>query len=529
MFCAPNAKFLRSNTLRKIRFVDFHVACPRRLHNATVRVASRRPDDVGGISAGYHCRGLCSVTDSLACCAARTLARDHPQCLRLGFYPPSHQCLRLGFRRFHLSPRRSRQGGARWRWAGARQKVLRRRRMDRHPRSDRAHRPRDRCVVSFQPTIAEVDLVWRQEEQAMLLRMLNIDMCAPTVSTIFLTPFRWQHGARQGDVHQAGQARCLRHHWLTFARARRKGCRRRALGGKQRQGNESAIFCCIQYVQQIAAFNNLKLFLCIEGKEHAARSRQSQKHQLFRQGLSGRARYAGRARQQCWCHGDSLEGANRRWVRKADGCVCLSLSLSLFQSIVWLVDLTFSKYTLMNVHACVRAGGVVRASVVTIGEMTGINHFGHFHLTSLLMPQLKAAGKATGDARIVNLSSQAHQIAFDGMNFDDLQSQALSLSFSFCLSLPLMFLFLVFLFLSLSLARSLSLALSLSRSLSHTNTHTYTHKHTHRRTTTPGKRMGRVNSPIFCFRASFPANSRSRRKALLCRHARVRQMCPGSQ
>jgi len=53
----------------------------------------------------------------------------------------------------------------------------------------------------------------------------------------------------------------------------------------------------------------------------------------------------------------------------------------------------------------------------------GINHFGHFHLTSLLMPQLKAAGKSTGDARIVNLSSQAHQIAFEGMQFDDLQSQ----------------------------------------------------------------------------------------------------------
>jgi NAD(P)-dependent dehydrogenase (short-subunit alcohol dehydrogenase family) len=56
-------------------------------------------------------------------------------------------------------------------------------------------------------------------------------------------------------------------------------------------------------------------------------------------------------------------------------------------------------------------------------KQLGINHFGHFHLTNLLMPQLKAAGKATGDARIINLSSEAHQIAFNGMNWDDLQSE----------------------------------------------------------------------------------------------------------
>jgi len=40
----------------------------------------------------------------------------------------------------------------------------------------------------------------------------------------------------------------------------------------------------------------------------------------------------------------------------------------------------------------------------------GINHLGHFHLTNLLMPSLLAAGKATGDARVVCVSSEGHQV-----------------------------------------------------------------------------------------------------------------------
>ncbi len=47
----------------------------------------------------------------------------------------------------------------------------------------------------------------------------------------------------------------------------------------------------------------------------------------------------------------------------------------------------------------------------------GTNHFGHFELTRLLVPQLAAAGRANGEARIVNLSSAGHILG--DVDFDD--------------------------------------------------------------------------------------------------------------
>ncbi len=48
----------------------------------------------------------------------------------------------------------------------------------------------------------------------------------------------------------------------------------------------------------------------------------------------------------------------------------------------------------------------------------GVNHLGHFLLTQLLLDRVKASAPA----RIVNLSSDAHRSARDGLDFDDLQT-----------------------------------------------------------------------------------------------------------
>lgn len=71
------------------------------------------------------------------------------------------------------------------------------------------------------------------------------------------------------------------------------------------------------------------------------------------------------------------------------------------------------------------AGGIwsERATTAQGFEQTfGVNHLGHFYLTTLLIDRL-ALSAATEPSRVVNLSSVGHHAAFGGMRWDDLQSE----------------------------------------------------------------------------------------------------------
>ena len=51
--------------------------------------------------------------------------------------------------------------------------------------------------------------------------------------------------------------------------------------------------------------------------------------------------------------------------------------------------------------------------------MFGVNHLGHFLLTSLLLDRIRSSAPA----RIINLSSAGYRMAPEGLNFEDLQSE----------------------------------------------------------------------------------------------------------
>ncbi|MEZ4248743.1 MAG: SDR family oxidoreductase [Polyangiales bacterium] len=86
-----------------------------------------------------------------------------------------------------------------------------------------------------------------------------------------------------------------------------------------------------------------------------------------------------------------------------------------------------------KLHVLVNNAGLVldsRTTTVEGFETTfGVNHLGHFLFTQLLLGALKKAAKEDREARIVNVSSDAHRWARRGLDWDDLQSEKKYASF----------------------------------------------------------------------------------------------------
>jgi len=90
-----------------------------------------------------------------------------------------------------------------------------------------------------------------------------------------------------------------------------------------------------------------------------------------------------------------------------------------------------TKFQALNLplHILVNNAGIMMTpyghSADGFEQQMGTNHVGHFHLTSLLMPQLRAAGAQdpASPARVVNVASMGHQFA--NMTTDNLRTNVL--------------------------------------------------------------------------------------------------------
>jgi NAD(P)-dependent dehydrogenase (short-subunit alcohol dehydrogenase family) len=100
----------------------------------------------------------------------------------------------------------------------------------------------------------------------------------------------------------------------------------------------------------------------------------------------------------------------------------LDLDLASFASIRRFASDLLDRYDRLDVLLN-NAGGIMspRSETAEGFETTfGVNHLGHFLLTSLLLDRLTVT---PGETRVVNVSSVAHKGARSGLDFDDLQSR----------------------------------------------------------------------------------------------------------
>ena len=101
----------------------------------------------------------------------------------------------------------------------------------------------------------------------------------------------------------------------------------------------------------------------------------------------------------------------------------MTADLSSMQAIRNLADEFHAKYDSLDVLLN-NAGGFFNSRKESVDgyELTlALNHLNYFLLTHLLLPDLKNATETNGEARIVNVSSGAHEGARHGVNFEDIQ------------------------------------------------------------------------------------------------------------
>ena len=107
-------------------------------------------------------------------------------------------------------------------------------------------------------------------------------------------------------------------------------------------------------------------------------------------------------------------------ARSGGNVSVMSLDLSSFASIRDFAKAALDRFSHIDVLLN-NAGLVVRKREETVEgfEQTfGVNHLGHFLLTSLLLERMQS----TAGARIITVASDAHKFAGKGLDFDDLQS-----------------------------------------------------------------------------------------------------------